>query len=116
MPRSDEDVATQKKASDIATELKSMFITFFSKFELKDTIFAMVFLLLYRFPEALLNTMTKTFLMRPSTEGGLGLTLGEYGFAQGFVGIIGLLLGGIIGGVLVSRDGMKKWLGLWFAP
>ena len=87
-----------------------MFITFFSKFELKDTIFAMVFLLLYRFPEALLNTMTKTFLMRPSTEGGLGLTLGEYGFAQGFVGIIGLLLGGIIGGVLVSRDGMKKWL------
>ena len=110
MPRSDEDVATQKKASDIARELKSMFITFFSKFELKDTIFAMVFLLLYRFPEALLNTMTKTFLMRPSTEGGLGLTLGEYGFAQGFVGIIGLLLGGIIGGVLVSRDGMKKWL------
>lgn len=109
-PRSDEDVATQKKASDIARELKSMFITFFSKFELKDTIFAMVFLLLYRFPEALLNTMTKTFLMRPSTEGGLGLTLGEYGFAQGFVGIIGLLLGGIIGGVLVSRDGMKKWL------
>lgn len=110
MPRSDEDVATQKKASDIARELKSMFITFFSKFELKDTIFAMVFLLLYRFPEALLNTMTKTFLMRPSAEGGLGLTLGEYGFAQGFVGIIGLLLGGIIGGVLVSRDGMKKWL------
>lgn len=110
MTRSDEDVATQKKASDIARELKSMFITFFSKFELKDTIFAMVFLLLYRFPEALLNTMTKTFLMRPSAEGGLGLTLGEYGFAQGFVGIIGLLLGGIIGGVLVSRDGMKKWL------
>lgn len=110
MQRSDEDVATQKKAYDIARELKSMFITFFSKFELKDTIFAMVFLLLYRFPEALLNTMTKTFLMRPSAEGGLGLTLGEYGFAQGFVGIIGLLLGGIIGGVLVSRDGMKKWL------
>ena len=110
MPRSKDDVAIEKKASDIARELKLMFVTFFSKFEWKDTVFAMVFLLLYRFPEALLNTMTKTFLMRPSTEGGLGLTLGEYGFAQGFVGIIGLLLGGIIGGVLVSRDGMKKWL------
>lgn len=110
MPRSKDDVAIEKKASDIARELKLMFVTFFSKFGWKDTVFAMVFLLLYRFPEALLNTMTKTFLMRPSTEGGLGLTLGEYGFAQGFVGIIGLLLGGIIGGVLVSRDGMKKWL------
>ena len=26
------------------------------------------------------------------------------------MGLIGLLLGGILGGILVSRDGMKKWL------
>lgn len=54
--------------------------------------------------------MTKTFLMRSTAEGGLGLTPEEYGLAQGTVGLIGLLLGGIIGGILVSRDGMKRWL------
>ena len=48
--------------------------------------------------------------MRPNAEGGLGLSPEEYGLAQGTVGLIGLLLGGIIGGLLVSRDGMKRWL------
>ena len=69
-----------------------------------------MFLLFYRFPEALLNTMTKTFLMRPNSSGGLGLSPQEYGLVNGTVGLIGLLLGGIVGGILVSRDGMKKWL------
>ena len=75
-----------------------------------ETLCVMLFLLLYRFPEALLNTMTKTFILRPNSQGGLGLSPQEYGLANGTVGLIGLLLGGILGGYLVSRDGMKKWL------
>ena len=54
--------------------------------------------------------MTKTFMLRHNYAGGLGLSPQEYGLANGTVGLIGLLLGGIIGGVLVSRDGMKRWL------
>ena len=99
-----------RPADDVAHELKNMFGTFFQKFPVKETICVMLFLLLYRFPEALLNTMTKTFILRPNSQGGLGLSPQEYGFANGTVGLIGLLLGGIIGGILVSRDGMKKWL------
>ena len=110
MPRPKDDISSDKGVGEVADELKRMRITFFSKFGAKETFFVMLFLLLYRFPEALLNTMTKTFLMRPPSEGGLGLSPEEYGLAQGTVGHIGLLLGGIIGGVLVSRDGMKKWL------
>ena len=87
-----------------------MFTTFFSKFKASETLCVMLFLLLYRFPEALLNTMTKTFILRPNSQGGLGLSPQEYGLANGTVGLIGLLLGGILGGYLVSRDGMKKWL------
>ena len=30
--------------------------------------------------------------------------------AYGTVGLIGLLLGGIVGGMLASRDGLKRWL------
>lgn len=110
MPRPAEDVSSEKSVSEVAHELRIIIGSFFCKFGLKETLFVMLFLLLYRFPEALLNTMTKTFLMRSNAEGGLGLTPEEYGLAQGTVGLIGLLLGGILGGVLVSRDGMKKWL------
>ena len=110
MPRPAEDVSSEKSVSEVAHELRTIIGSFFCKFGLKETLFVMLFLLLYRFPEALLNTMTKTFLMRSNAEGGLGLTPEEYGLAQGTVGLIGLLLGGILGGVLVSRDGMKKWL------
>ena len=110
MPRPKDDISSDKGVGEVAAELKRMLITFFSKFGAKETFFVMLFLLLYRFPEALLNTMTKTFILRPNSQGGLGLSPQEYGFANGTVGLIGLLLGGIIGGILVSRDGMKKWL------
>lgn len=110
MPRPADDVGSRKTVKTVAVELKNMMMAFFRKFSAKDTVFVMLFLLLYRFPEALLNTMTKTFLMRSNAEGGLGLSPEEYGLAQGTVGLIGLLLGGIIGGLLVSRDGMKRWL------
>jgi PAT family beta-lactamase induction signal transducer AmpG len=101
---------TDRTVGEVAHELKNMFRTFFVKFGLGETVCVMLFLLLYRFPEALLNTMTKTFILRPNSQGGLGLSPQEYGFANGTVGLIGLLLGGILGGILVSRDGMKKWL------
>ena len=110
MPTPTADISSDDSIKHIASGLKNMLLTFFTKFSYKDTVFVMLFLLFYRFPEALLNTMTKTFLMRSNIEGGLNLSPVEYGLAQGTVGLVGLLLGGIIGGLLVSRDGMKKWL------
>ena len=110
MPRPAEDVNTRRTVAEVTSELKNMFITFFQKFDRRGTLIVMLFLLFYRFPQALLNTMTKTFMLRNNYAGGLGLSPQEYGLANGTVGLIGLLLGGIIGGVLVSRDGMKRWL------
>ena len=110
MPRPAEDVNTRRTVAEVTSELKNMFITFFQKFDRRGTLIVMLFLLFNRFPEALLNTMTKTFMLRHNYVGGLGLSPQEYGLANGTVGLIGLLLGGIIGGVLVSRDGMKRWL------
>lgn len=110
LPHAINDTASDKSAHEVASELKTMLSSFFCKFGRKETLVVMLFLLFYRFPEALLNTMTKTFLMRDNADGGLGLTTEQYGLAQGTVGLVGLLLGGIIGGLLVSRDGMKRWL------
>ena len=78
---------------EVAHELKNMFRTFFVKFGLGETICVMLFLLLYRFPEALLNTMTKTFVLRPNSQGRTGIVSSEYGFANGTVGPIGFAAG-----------------------
>lgn len=110
MPRPDADRQRDSSIAEVWAGLKTMIPTFFTKLPLRGTIIAMLFLLFYRFPEALLNTMTKTFLMRPNSSGGLALSPQEYGLANGTIGLVGLLLGGIVGGILVSRDGMKRWL------
>jgi hypothetical protein len=43
-------------------------------------------------------------------EGGLGLRVTDVGFLYGTLGVIALLAGGILGGILISRDGLGKWM------
>ncbi len=71
---------------------------------------ALLFLLLFRFPEAQLAKMGKLFLMDSATQGGLALDKGEIGFIYGVIGVIGLIVGGIAGGICISRKGLKYWL------
>jgi PAT family beta-lactamase induction signal transducer AmpG len=68
------------------------------------------FMLFYRMPEGLLAKVSALFLIDTTAQGGLGLSPAEYGLVQGTVGVIGLTLGGILGGIVASRDGLKRWL------
>lgn len=79
---------------------------FFSK---KGVLTALLFMLLFRFPEAQLAKMAQPFMLRGTEEGGLHLATETVGVAYGTIGVIGLLLGGILGGMLVSRHGLKRW-------
>ncbi len=81
--------------------------TFFMK---KQVVAGLLFMLFYRMPEGLLAKVSALFLIDVAHKGGLGLSPQEYGLVQGTVGIIGLTLGGILGGMAVSKDGLKKWL------
>lgn len=91
-------------------ELKEFAATFKSFFLKPQFLVAAIFMLLYRFPEALLIKICPLFMLDPVSKGGLGMTTAEVGFVQGTVGVIGLLLGGILGGVLVASKGLKKML------
>lgn len=71
---------------------------------------AVLFMLLFRLPEAQLAKMAQPFMLRTTTEGGLELGTATVGFAYGTLGVIGLLAGGIIGGWLVSKHGLRRWL------
>lgn len=110
MPKAPADKRDTTSAHDVLVGLGRMLVSFVKKFPLKTFFFAMLFLLFYRFPESMLTKMTTTFLQRPVSDGGLGLTPVEFGIANGTVGLIGLLSGGIVGGWLASRDGLKRWL------
>ena len=105
--RPDSGPRTSHSAARILREFVGTFGSFFRK---KHVWIAVTFILLYRFPEAQLVKMINPFLLDPASEGGLGLSTAQVGLVYGTIGIIGLTLGGILGGVLVSRYGLKRCL------
>ncbi len=92
---------------EIANGFIHSFVTFFKK---KYVWTAVVFMLLYRLPEALCIKLVQPFLKDSIAEGGLALSTAHIGIINGTIGVISLLAGGILGGVLISKGGLKRWL------
>lgn len=107
LPKPKKDALRGFTADDLWREFAHTFVTFFQK---EGMVPALLFMLLFRFPEAQLAKMSIPFLMDPVTEGGLGLTLEQIGVIQGTLGPVGLTVGGILGGVCISRGGLRRWL------
>ena len=110
VPASDKAVggnAEKKTVGDILKEFSGSFVTFFQK---KHVILAILFMLLYRLPEAQVVKLCQPFLLASRELGGLGMTQTEVGLAYGTFAIIGLTLGGIIGGICASNGGLRKWI------
>ncbi len=68
----------------------------------------LAFILFYRLGEAMLLKLVSPFLLDQASAGGLGLTTKEVGLVYGTVGVLCLVLGGILGGWLISRFGFKR--------
>ncbi len=49
-------------------------------------------------------------MLDPASAGGLGLTTQDVGIAYGTVGVTALTVGGLLGGWLISRGGLKRLL------
>ncbi|HEV6964427.1 AmpG family muropeptide MFS transporter [Roseateles sp.] len=106
-PASDRPGAGHGAARDLMTEFFAVFASFFRK---PGIAVILGFLLLYRLPEAQLLKLASPFLLDPVERGGLGLSTKAVGVAYGTVGLIALTVGGLVGGWVISRVGLKKAL------
>ena len=97
----------KSSAKEIFREFGRTFVTFFSK---KNVLIAMLFMLLYRLPEAFLVKMMNPFLLDSMSEGGLGLSTESVGLIYGTIGVAALTVGGILGGIAASKWGLKRSL------
>ena len=108
LPKPSEDTKSDKtSAADIVREFGRTFSTFFRK---KHILTAVLFMLLYRFPEAFLLKMVNPFMLDPVEQGGLGMSTEAVGLIYGTIGVAALTVGGILGGIAASRWGLKKSL------
>lgn len=90
--------------------LRSYFTTFGAFFRKPGIFVILAYLLLYRLGEAQLLKLTTPFLLDPATVGGLGLSTEWVGIVYGTVGVVALTLGGLLGGYMISRHGLKRLL------
>ena len=109
LPHPVADCTTGVSGKNIVKEFGMTFVSYFQK---PYIIPALLFILLFRFPEAQIGKIAPLFLIDDIANCGLGLTTQQIGFAQGTLGVIGLLLGGILGGITLSKFGLKKCI--WF--
>lgn len=105
-----------RPTSDQAGDVRSLspffreFLQTFGDFFQKPKILLLLsFLLLYRFGEAQLLPIVQTFLLDTREVGGIGLSQQQFALVNS-IGAIALMAGGIIGGILVSRHGLRAWI------
>ncbi|WP_276166238.1 MFS transporter [Zobellia alginiliquefaciens] len=89
---------------------KGFFEVFASFFKKPGIGIALAFILTYRLGESQLVKMAAPFLLDAPDQGGLGYSTEQLGTIFGTAGVIFLSIGGILGGILISRDGLKKWM------
>ncbi|MBC1239499.1 MFS transporter [Nostoc sp. 2RC] len=87
------------------------FWTIISSYFAQDKIINIIaFILLYRLGEAMLVKMASLFLLDKRELGGLGLSTSDVGLIYGTLGVISLIFGGILGGLVIAKYGLKKCL------
>ncbi len=109
------------KGREVWRELADSFATFFTK---PGVGLAIAFMLLYRLSEGFLVKLCQPFLVDSRATmlrngqifgGGLELSTDTVGLLYGTIGVAFLLLGGILGGIYISKHGLKRSLWLMAA-
>lgn len=105
MPKLKSDVRLSPAEDGKKNEVLAAFQTFFKQ---PKIIPILLFMLLYRFGESMLTKMAPPFLLDEKSVGGLAFSTKEVGYIIGSVGVLSLVIGGVLGGIIISKYGLKK--------
>ena len=106
-PRTEVSSEKETTYSDSKKNFALVFASFFKK---KQIGLVLSFILLFRLGESQLLKMLTPFLIDDVAVGGLGLTTQDVGVIYGTFGVLSLTIGGILGGIAISKDGLSKWM------
>lgn len=81
---------------------------FSSYFKQENVLYILLFILLYRFGEALLEKIVPLFLLKPVADGALGISMQDYGLIKGTLGLGAIIAGNLLGGWLLGKYGFRK--------
>lgn len=100
----------QNKLNENTQSKANFFSVFASFFQKKQIGVVLAFILLFRLGESQLLKMLTPFLIDNVKVGGLGLTTQDVGVIYGTFGVLALTIGGILGGIAISKQGLGKWM------
>lgn len=104
------ETSTKTTATSHPTSLIDTVKSFFSLHRGKELAFMLCFILFYRLGEAFLSKVTILFLKDSVEHGGMGLNNEQYGYLYGTFGTLSLVIGGILGGICISKWGLRRCL------
>lgn len=102
LPKPSDDKPAQTTQT---TAWKQAFAGYFCQ---ENILYILLFILLYRFGEALLEKIVPLFLLKPVADGALGISMQDYGLIKGTLGLGAIIAGNLLGGWLLGKFGFKK--------
>jgi PAT family beta-lactamase induction signal transducer AmpG len=106
-PKNEINAVAHNKEAHQNQNFATVFISFFKK---KRIGLILAFILVFRLGESQLLKMLSPFLLDAKELGGMGLDTEAVGIIYGTFGVGALTLGGILGGIAISRQGLTKWM------
>ncbi|UUW11289.1 MFS transporter [Flavobacterium plurextorum] len=106
-PKNEINASANDKNTQQHQSFATVFISFFQK---KQIGLILAFILVFRLGESQLLKMLSPFLLDGKELGGMGLDTEAVGIIYGTLGIFALTVGGILGGIAISKHGLTKWM------
>ncbi len=97
----------EQKADEPPNSFFDAFKTYFTQYRIG---WIVTYVLIFRLGDAFMLKMAPPFLMDKAVKGGMSISTVEMGILYGTVGMIFLLAGGIMGGFIIAKQGLKKWM------
>ena len=109
-PLSQSEGSNETWQSQLKSRASQFFQVFLSFAQQPRFAIIVLYIVIFRMGDAFSMKMAQPFLLDPVAKGGLAISTAHVGLIYGTVGVAALLVGGLTGGFLVAKFGLKQCL------